>query len=99
MFLYCPCSLLTDHPHATLNSLGVEHGDLLFLKYDIERQVEPAYKPKPYETRPFGSSVSVSAHGSSNSTVETGLSFGGSGLGIEAKVCARRWSQNVRGNM
>eukprot|EP00878_Enallax_costatus_P008492 GHUV01008876.1.p1 GENE.GHUV01008876.1~~GHUV01008876.1.p1 ORF type:complete len:370 (+),score=103.71 GHUV01008876.1:1393-2502(+) len=53
------CSLLTDHPNAALSSLGVTHGDLLFLKYDIERQVEPAYKPKPYETRPFGSQVTV----------------------------------------
>lgn len=44
---------------ASLASLGVAHGDLLFLAYDLERDVEPAYKPKPYETRPFGSHVSV----------------------------------------
>jgi len=55
------CSLLPDDPNASVAALGVSHGDLLFLAYDMERQVEPAYKPGPLDSnRPFGSHVSVS---------------------------------------
>eukprot|EP00879_Flechtneria_rotunda_P011209 GHRR01011707.1.p1 GENE.GHRR01011707.1~~GHRR01011707.1.p1 ORF type:complete len:233 (+),score=91.74 GHRR01011707.1:411-1109(+) len=53
-------SLLTEQPYAPLKSLGVNHGDVLYLLYDIERQVEPAYKPGPLDSsRPFGSHVTV----------------------------------------
>ena len=37
------------------------HGELLFMAYDMEREVEPAYKPGPLDSkRPFGSHVTVS---------------------------------------
>jgi hypothetical protein len=40
--------------------LCVSAGDLLFLLYDMERDVEPAYKPGPLDSnRPFGSKVTV----------------------------------------
>eukprot|EP00879_Flechtneria_rotunda_P015340 GHRR01016036.1.p1 GENE.GHRR01016036.1~~GHRR01016036.1.p1 ORF type:complete len:378 (+),score=128.22 GHRR01016036.1:953-2086(+) len=58
--LLLSCSLLTEQPYAPLKSLGVNHGDVLYLLYDIERQVEPAYKPGPLDSsRPFGSHVTV----------------------------------------
>lgn len=54
-------SLFPDDPSTSLTSLGVAHGDLLFMAYDMERQVEPAYKPGPLDSnRPFGSHVTVS---------------------------------------
>uniref|UniRef100_A0A383VRV9 MPN domain-containing protein n=1 Tax=Tetradesmus obliquus TaxID=3088 RepID=A0A383VRV9_TETOB len=53
-------SLLNDYREAPLQSLGVTHGDLLFLLYDMERQVAPAYKPGPLDSnRPFGSKVTM----------------------------------------
>lgn len=53
-------SLLNDYREAPLQSLGVSHGDLLFLLYDMERQVAPAYKPGPLDSnRPFGSKVTM----------------------------------------
>lgn len=56
-------SLLPDDPSTSLTALGVAHGDLLFMAYDMERQVEPAYKPGPLDSnRPFGSHVTVSDH-------------------------------------
>jgi hypothetical protein len=55
-----PHSLLPDDPNMSITALGVSHGDLLFMAYDMERQVEPAYKPGPLDSnRPFGSHVSV----------------------------------------
>lgn len=53
-----PCSLLPDDP--SLTALGITHGDLLYMAYDMERQVEPVYKPGPLDSnRPFGSRVTV----------------------------------------
>ncbi|KAF6262215.1 NPL4 family-domain-containing protein [Scenedesmus sp. NREL 46B-D3] len=45
---------------STLCGLCPLPGDLLFLLYDMERDVEPAYKPGPLDSnRPFGSQVTV----------------------------------------
>lgn len=55
------CSTLPDDPSVSLAALGVAHGELLFMAYDMEREVEPAYKPGPLDSkRPFGSHVTVS---------------------------------------
>lgn len=45
--------------NATLAALGVQHGDLIFLLYHFERQVEPVYKKSVFETREFGAKVTV----------------------------------------
>ncbi|KAF8056357.1 NPL4-like protein 1 [Scenedesmus sp. PABB004] len=53
-------SLLSGDAAVRLSALGVAHGALLFLSYDMERQVEPVYKPGPLDSnRPFGSYVTV----------------------------------------
>jgi len=45
--------------HASLESLGVSHGDIIYLLYHFERTVEPAVKLSEFERRPFGSCVTV----------------------------------------
>ncbi|KXZ49382.1 hypothetical protein GPECTOR_21g608 [Gonium pectorale] len=41
---------------ATLKSLGVSHGDMVYLLYSFERQVEPAVKPV---AKPFGAHMTL----------------------------------------
>lgn len=33
---------------------GLQHGDMVFLLYSEERQVNPVYKPTPFEKGAFG---------------------------------------------
>ncbi|GFR49916.1 hypothetical protein Agub_g12024 [Astrephomene gubernaculifera] len=42
---------------ASLKSLGVSHGDMVYLLYSFERQVEPAVKPV---AKPFGAHMTLS---------------------------------------
>ncbi|KIZ02156.1 NPL4-like protein 2 [Monoraphidium neglectum] len=51
-------SLLPDS-NAALTSLGVSHGDMLFMLYHFERQVEPAVQKTVFDKRQFGVSVTV----------------------------------------
>lgn len=44
---------------ASLASSGISHGDMVFMLYSFERQVEPAYKKSNFETRAFGSHITV----------------------------------------
>jgi len=39
---------------AALSSLGVAHGDMVYLLYHFERDVRPAYQRSEFEKRPFG---------------------------------------------
>jgi len=39
---------------AALSSLGVVHGDMVYLLYHFERDVRPAYQRSEFEKRPFG---------------------------------------------
>jgi hypothetical protein len=55
--LFC-CSLLGGQD-ATLESLGVSHGDILYLLYHFERNVEPAVKLQNKGKQPFGSCITV----------------------------------------
>jgi len=43
----------------TLASLGIKNGSMVYLWYDMERDVEPAYKKSEFEKRPFGSHMNV----------------------------------------
>ena len=44
---------------ASLTSKGISHGEMVFMLYSFERQVEPAYKKSAFETRAFGSHITV----------------------------------------
>uniref|UniRef100_A0A7S0S117 MPN domain-containing protein n=1 Tax=Chlamydomonas leiostraca TaxID=1034604 RepID=A0A7S0S117_9CHLO len=46
-------------PRAMLKSLGVAHGDMLFMLYSGERNVEPVVKKGVLDTRPFGARMTV----------------------------------------
>ena len=39
---------------ASLRAAGVAHGDMLYMLYSIERQVEPAYRKSVFECEPRG---------------------------------------------
>ena len=39
---------------AKLASVGVAHGDMVYLLYHFERDVRPAYQKSDFEKRPFG---------------------------------------------
>jgi hypothetical protein len=57
----CCCSVFPDDVATSLASLGVSHGDLLFMAYDMEREVAPVIKKGLLDNnRPFGSRVTVS---------------------------------------
>ena len=56
--MLCSCSLLSG-PSATLESLNVSHGEIIYLLYHFERTVEPAVKLKEFDRRPFGAYVTV----------------------------------------
>ncbi|KAK9858448.1 hypothetical protein WJX84_010645 [Apatococcus fuscideae] len=43
----------------TLSSLGVKNGDMVFMHYPFERQVEAAIKANPFATRTFGQKMTV----------------------------------------
>jgi hypothetical protein len=61
------CSTLPDDPSVSLTALGVSHGELLFMAYDMERQVESVIKKGLLDNnRPFGSKVTVSWGGWDN---------------------------------
>ena len=44
---------------ASLISRGVSHGEMVFMLYSFERQVEPAYKKSVFESRVFGSHITM----------------------------------------
>jgi len=44
---------------AKLESLGVRHGSMLYMKYGFERDVPAATRKSPFENRPFGASMTV----------------------------------------
>ncbi|PSC72970.1 NPL4 1 [Micractinium conductrix] len=44
---------------APLQQLGVAHGDMVFLLYHFEREVQPAVKKSDWEKRPFGAHMDV----------------------------------------
>lgn len=44
---------------AALTSVGVHHGDMVYVLYHFERNVDPAYKPSPFEQRQFGAHITV----------------------------------------
>lgn len=43
-----------------LRQAGVQHGDMIFLWYPFEREVEPTYKKTAFEAREFGAHITVS---------------------------------------
>lgn len=43
----------------TLTSLGIRHGEMLYMWYDMEREVKPAYVKSEFETRPFGAHMNM----------------------------------------
>lgn len=45
-------------PRKSLKSLGIQHGDTLFMKYGIERSI-PGPPRSTFETRPFGAHMDV----------------------------------------
>ncbi|KAL4856070.1 NPL4-like protein 1 [Chlorella vulgaris] len=46
---------------ASLQQLGVQHGDMVFLLYHFEREVAPAVKKADWQKRPFGAHMDVAA--------------------------------------
>ena len=44
-------------PKARLKSLGVQHGDMVFMHYPFERAVQPSVKRSAFESRPFGTAL------------------------------------------
>ncbi|GAB4815563.1 hypothetical protein N2152v2_002609 [Parachlorella kessleri] len=49
---------LAAHSRA-LKQLGVQHGDLVYLLYHIQRDVQPAVKRTEFDSRPFGRHMTV----------------------------------------
>mmetsp|Transcript_35576 Transcript_35576/g.79001 ORF Transcript_35576/g.79001 Transcript_35576/m.79001 type:complete len:414 (+) Transcript_35576:354-1595(+) len=45
---------------AALKAAGVAHGEMLYMLYSIERQVEPVYRKSVLETRRFGEHITIS---------------------------------------
>ena len=44
---------------ASLKSLGIQHGDMVFMHYPFERAVQPSVKRSTFESRPFGALISL----------------------------------------
>mmetsp|Transcript_19174 Transcript_19174/g.49224 ORF Transcript_19174/g.49224 Transcript_19174/m.49224 type:complete len:413 (-) Transcript_19174:16-1254(-) len=42
-----------------LSALGIRHGEMLYMWYDMERDVEPMYKKSEFEARPFGAHMNM----------------------------------------
>lgn len=55
---------------ATLKSKGVQHGDLLYLLYHFEREVEPVYKKSAFESRRFGEHTTMAAISAKQTRIE-----------------------------
>ena len=47
---------------ASLKSLGIQHGDMVFMHYPFERAVQPSVKRSAFESRPFGAGPSLVLH-------------------------------------
>ena len=61
---------------ARLSSLGVAHGDMVYLLYHFERSVRPAYQRSAFEKRPFGASGRLlGTRIRSTQRVATGLAY------------------------
>ncbi|GAX72680.1 hypothetical protein CEUSTIGMA_g136.t1 [Chlamydomonas eustigma] len=43
----------------SLSAVGVKHGEMLYMLYRVERQVEPAYRKSVFESRAFGEHITM----------------------------------------